>query len=132
MARCRVLVVEDEPDIQHVIRLTVEAAGHDVIEAASLAEAFQALTAERIEVFVVDRLLPDGDGLDLCRAIRGRHASVPVLVVTAWHEAGDGDAATAAGATEVLLKPFDPDALAASVDRLCASAPNGSAANGAA
>jgi DNA-binding response OmpR family regulator len=124
MAGCRVLVVEDEPDIVTVVRLVLEAAGHTTDAAGSLAEARARLA--RIpgpQVVIVDRRLPDGDGLDLVRAIRTTRREVPVLVLSAVVSAEAFVAARESGATLVMTKPFEPDALEVAVHDLCRQAP---------
>jgi DNA-binding response OmpR family regulator len=122
MAGCHVLVVEDEPDIVLIIRLVLEAAGHTMEAVETLGEARTRLAAAPPPGLVIlDRRLPDGDGLDLVREV-GRHAPpIPVLMLSAVVSAEDSAAAIATGATRVMAKPFEIDALEAVVDELCAT-----------
>lgn len=87
----RVLLVEDDPEQRHVFALVLSARGHEVVECATLAEA---RAAPACDVAFVDRRLPDGDGLDLVRALPCR----------AWLLTGDDDDVD----VPVLLKPVRP------------------------
>jgi DNA-binding response OmpR family regulator len=124
MATCRVLVVEDDPDIVTVIRLILEAAGHTVDVATRLAEGHARLNhVPPPQLVIIDRRLPDGDGLELVRALKALRPEVPVLVLSAVVSALEFRAAHHAGATRVIDKPFEPDALEAAVEELCRQAP---------
>jgi DNA-binding response OmpR family regulator len=123
MTSCRVLVVEDDPDIVTVIGLILEAAGHTVDVATTLAQGYARLDhVPPPQVVIVDRRLPDGDGLELVRALKARRPEVPVLVLSAVVSALAFRAAHHAGATRVIDKPFEPDALEAAVEALCRQA----------
>jgi DNA-binding response OmpR family regulator len=123
MTSCRVLVVEDDPDIVRVIGLILEAAGHTVDIVTTLAQGHARLNhVPPPQVVIVDRRLPDGDGLDLVRALKARRPEVPVLVLSAVVSALEFRAAHLAGATRVIDKPFEPDALEAAVEALCRQA----------
>jgi DNA-binding response OmpR family regulator len=118
----RILVVEDEPDIATIFRMLLGSAGHAVAHAPELAAARELLEqGPTPDLVILDVLLPDGDGIDLCREIRGRGPSPPVLVITADESASER--AAAAGADLVLVKPFDPDDLEARVERLLEGRP---------
>jgi DNA-binding response OmpR family regulator len=123
MAGCRVLVVEDDPDIVRLIELILKPAGHTVDVATTLAQGHARLDhVPPPQVVIVDRRLPDGDGLELVRALKARRPEVPVLVLSAAVSALDFRAAHHAGATRVIDKPFEPDALEAAVEALCRQA----------
>lgn len=116
------LVVEDEPDIVAVIGLSLPPPRYALLVADSIAAARRLLaTAPAPQVAVVDWVLPDGDADALCRELKSRRPAPPVVVLTARGTARD--AALAAGADEFILKPFDPDALQATVDRLVSRRP---------
>jgi DNA-binding response OmpR family regulator len=124
MASCRVLVVEDDPDIVMVIRLILEPAGYTMEVATTLAEAHARLSHfPAPQVVIVDRRLPDGDGLEFVRALKARRPEVRVLVLSAVVSALDFRAAHHAGATRVMDKPFEPDELEAAVEELCRQVP---------
>jgi DNA-binding response OmpR family regulator len=118
----RILVVEDEPDIATIFRMLFGSAGHAVAHAPELAAARELLEhGPAPDLVILDVLLPDGDGIDLCRELRTRGPSPPVVVITA--DASAGERAAAAGADLVLVKPFDPDDLEARVERLLEGRP---------
>ncbi len=94
----RVLIVEDDPHQRHVLALVVAGRGHEPIECADLACA---RAAPPCDIALVDRNLPDGDGLDLARELAGR-----VYLLT-----GDDQLDEREAGTRVLLKPVRPDEL---------------------
>jgi len=117
-ARPTVLICEDEPHLRELIRISLGGA-YDIVEAASVTEAREALQRTRPDLALVDLMLPGGSGLDVLRAVHERAGSrVPVVVVTAWATGEYRQAAEEAGATAFLPKPFVPDELAELVERL--------------
>ena len=117
----RILVVEDEPDIAAVLRMLLTAVGYVVLLACDLATARAALAAPPPpDLVILDIVLPDGNGLDLCRELKATRPSLPVLVLTA--RAQEQAEAAAAGADLVLTKPFELEALEAAVGQLAGDA----------
>ena len=117
----QVLVVDDNPGLRLVARAMLEAAGHEVAEAGSGAEALDALCGRRADVVLCDLSLPGMDGLQTIRELR---ALQPGLKVVALSRVGLSESgvdvlgqARAAGAAETLCKPFDLAAVAAAVER---------------
>ncbi len=102
----RVLVVDDDPDVRYVLERALQRDGHAVATAVDLASARAALEASDTDVIVLDLGLPDGSGVDLCRALRAERETVPVLVVTARSEVARRVEALDAGADDFLAKPF--------------------------
>src|ERR1700693_6199870 len=100
--RVRVLIVEDEDSIAEPLAEGLRREGFDVVRAATGAEA---LTAGDADVVLLDLRLPDMDGLDVCRRIRGRSA-VPIIVVTARGEEADRVVGLELGADDYVVKPF--------------------------
>ena len=116
----RVLLVEDDEDGAMLMTMTLEREGAEVHHAASLAAALDALAGEGFEVLVADLELPDGTGVDLLTRCREQR---PELARRSLALTGHADAATAArlvaaGFTEVLAKPAQPDALVARIAHL--------------
>jgi DNA-binding response OmpR family regulator len=121
MPACHVLIIEDDTDVAVVIALCVESRGHtsEVVDTCAAAQA-RLQQHPRPDVLILDRVLPDGDGLDLCRELlRVSAVALPTLVLTAAVYGDWRAEAEAAGAHVILAKPFDPDALADAVTRLC-------------
>ncbi len=112
--RSRILIVEDEADIRRFVRLTLEAEGYEVFEAASLQRGLIEAGTRRPDALVLDLGLPDGDGVDLIRDLRGWSA-MPVIVLSARSAEADKIAALDAGADDYLVKPFGAGELLARV-----------------
>lgn len=109
----RVLVVEDDHKLAGFLKRVLEEEGYDVVTFHSKALALAALDRETPDLIIVDRMLPDGDGLDLCAsAARQRHGA-PVLVLTAMGELADRVEGFDRGADDYVLKPFEIDELLA-------------------
>ncbi|HOM13842.1 MAG TPA: two-component system response regulator KdpE [Rubrivivax sp.] len=114
MNAIRILIVEDEADIRRFVRLTLEAEGYEVFEAASLQRGLIEAGTRRPDALVLDLGLPDGDGVDLIRDLRGWSA-MPVIVLSARSAEADKIAALDAGADDYLVKPFGAGELLARV-----------------
>lgn len=115
-----ILLVEDDPSVRKLVRLTLELEGHEVTVVARGADAVA--TAERLDVdlVVLDVMLPGLDGLDVCRALRANAvtASLGVVMLSARAQASDVDAGFAAGADAYVTKPFEPLDLVSRVDEV--------------
>lgn len=113
------LVVEDEPDLTRLLRLIFDPARFTVRTASDLATARLTLARSPLpDLAIIDVILPDGSGLDLCRELKAMKPTLPVVVLTAM--IATRNEALAAGANAFITKPFDPDALVAEVERLLA------------
>ena len=109
----RVLIADDDIVVRDVVRRYLERDGLDVSIARDGSEALRLLGAERIDVAVLDVMMPGPDGLTLCRSLRQRgDYSVPVILLTALGEEDDRIAGLEAGADDYLTKPFSPRELA--------------------
>jgi signal transduction histidine kinase/ActR/RegA family two-component response regulator len=109
----RVLVVDDDVDARELLAAIIRDAGGMTVAAASVAEARNAMTAVVPDAIVSDVAMPDVDGYDFARGVRGsgRGGSVPLVAVTAYTCAEDRERAMAAGFDAHLGKPFEPRAL---------------------
>ncbi len=101
------LVVDDEPDIRELLRLTLERMDIQVITAASLAEARERLAEGTFAFCLTDMRLPDGSGLDLVRSIQQRELELPVAVITAYGNVESAVESLKAGAFDFVSKPVD-------------------------
>jgi two-component system, OmpR family, response regulator len=108
--RGRVLVVEDDPRLGPIVR-DVLSASWDVELVTTRVDALEAALHRLFDVLVVDRRLPDGDGLDVVADLRRLRVATPALMLTALGEVHDRVAGLDAGANDYLVKPFDFDEL---------------------
>ena len=109
-----ILLVEDEEDIATLVRTYLEREGFGVTWVTRGADALLALEQGEFRLALLDLQLPDGDGLDLCRAIRDS-SRLPVVIVTARDEEIDRIVGLELGADDYVTKPFSPRELIARV-----------------
>jgi two-component system KDP operon response regulator KdpE len=107
-----VLVVEDEAQVRRFLRVSLTSHGYRVVEATSVREAEQLATSHNPDLFVLDLGLPDGDGIDLTRTLRG-WTRAPIIVLSARGREEDKVSALDAGADDYLTKPFGVNELLA-------------------
>ena len=112
-----VLVVEDETSIASFVALYLKNAGYRVQTAGTGQEALDAVGRERPDLIVLDLMLPDLDGIEVCRRIR-RSADIPILMLTARDEDVDKIIGLEVGADDYLTKPFNPRELVARVNSI--------------
>ncbi|MDB5947254.1 MAG: two component transcriptional regulator, winged helix family [Ramlibacter sp.] len=108
------IVIEDEPQIRRFVRGALEAEGWQVHEADTMQKGLTQAGTRKPDLLVLDLGLPDGDGLDLIRDVRGWSA-VPIIVLSARSDEADKIAALDAGADDYLTKPFGAGELLARV-----------------
>ena len=103
-----VLVIEDEPDIRKTIDYNLSKESFKVVQAASIEEGEKALASNKIDVIILDLMLPDGSGLTLCRDIKSEPntKSIPVIILTAKTEEVDRVVGFELGADDYVTKPF--------------------------
>jgi len=120
----RVLVADDDVVVRDIVRRYLERDGHEVRVAGDGNEALRVLGTERIDVAVLDVMMPGPNGLSLCRTLRqGGDYTVPVILLTALSEEDDRIAGLEAGADDYLTKPFSPRELALRVRSVLRRAP---------
>jgi DNA-binding response OmpR family regulator len=107
-----VLVVEDDARIRSVIRMALDGEGYEILDAESGEAASRVFGSDPVDVVVLDLMLPDTNGFDVCRAIR-HDSGVPILILSARSDTHDVVAGLEAGADDYLTKPFAPKELAA-------------------
>jgi two-component system KDP operon response regulator KdpE len=112
MSGPRVLVVDDEPQILRALQMKLRGAGYSVETAATAQEALMKAGMRPPEAIVLDLLLPDGRGTDVCRELR-RWNTAPILVLSAVGEEKEKIEALDAGADDYVTKPFSGDELLA-------------------
>jgi two-component system, OmpR family, KDP operon response regulator KdpE len=108
----RVLVVDDERQILRALRVILRDADFEVVTAQSVKEALDAAALRAPDAAIVDLILPDGNGIDVCRSIR-EWSQMPILVLSAVGEEAEKIRALDAGADDYVTKPFAPGELIA-------------------
>src|SRR5438477_9604526 len=109
----RVLVAEDDQRLRESLARVLTFEGYDVALAADGAAALNLIEASEPDVVVLDVMMPNVDGLEVCRTMRARGNHTPVLMLTARHEVSDRVAGLDAGADDYLVKPYALDELLA-------------------
>jgi two-component system phosphate regulon response regulator PhoB len=106
----RILVVDDDPDLLELVRLNLSQAGFEVDVAATGGEAMQSLQAACPDLVVLDLMLPDVSGTDLCRQLRSdpSFAELPIIMLTARADEVDRVVGFELGADDYVTKPFSP------------------------
>ena len=110
----KILVVDDEPNIIALAKLYLERDGYQVEEARNGQEALSKQSAANPDLIILDLMLPDIDGFEVCRQIR-RKSNVPIMMLTARKEDVDKIVGLEMGADDYLTKPFNPRELVARV-----------------
>jgi two-component system, OmpR family, response regulator len=109
----RILVVDDDPEIRKLLARYIESQGFRVLLAASCHELRDKLATNAVDLIVLDVMLPDGSGLEVCRDLRAQRSSVPIILLTALKEDVDRIIGLEIGADDYLGKPFNPRELIA-------------------
>ncbi|MBS0418260.1 MAG: response regulator [Proteobacteria bacterium] len=116
----RILAVDDSAAMRQMVGITLSGAGHEVEQAADGCEALQKAEAMRFDLVITDVNMPKMDGITLVRELRGlqSYKYVPLLVLTTEATAERKQAGKAAGATGWLVKPFNPERLIATINKV--------------
>jgi two-component system, OmpR family, response regulator MprA len=114
----RVLVVEDDPAVRGSLERALKLEGHDALFASTGLEGLDLVRDRVPDVVVLDLGLPDIDGLEVCRRLRGSGDRTPVLILTAREGVSERVAGLDAGADDYLVKPFSLDELFARIRAL--------------
>lgn len=104
--KTKILVVDDEMDIRNVLRINLESEGYEVVEASNGMDALNILDSEKIDLMVLDIMMPIMDGLEVCRKVREKH-KLPILMLSAKAEDMDRIQGIMTGADDYLCKPFN-------------------------
>ena len=130
----QVLVVDDEPNIRELVQVALKFHGCSVTTAASGRDALRQAEAARPDLIVLDVMLPDMDGFEVCRRLRAAGNEVPVIFLTARDTSSDTVTGLAIGGDDYVTKPFSVEALVARVRavlrRASRSAPDAQGAAG--
>ena len=126
MAR-RILLVEDEPGLVLTLTDRLEAEGYHVDSAIDGETAIARASAEPFDVILLDVMLPRRDGFDVCRTVRQRGVTAPILMLTARGQVVDRVVGLKLGADDYLTKPFEMAELLARIEALLRRAPQAAA-----
>ena len=113
----KILLVEDEENLRHIIASYLRKEGFVVVEAGDGEDALQKFTDDEFSLIVLDLMLPKKNGYDVCKSIRTQ-SQVPVLMLTARDTEHDELKGFSCGADEYITKPFSPDILMARIKSL--------------
>jgi two-component system response regulator MprA len=109
----RILVVDDERAVRESIERALRLEGYEVVQAADGAEALGSVAGQAPDAMVLDLMMPQVDGLEVCRQLRSEGDRLPILVLTARDSVSDRVRGLDAGADDYLVKPFALDELLA-------------------
>ncbi|WP_273851022.1 response regulator transcription factor [Guptibacillus spartinae] len=111
----KILVVDDEMSILTLLQFNLEQAGYEVVTAEDGAQALDVVEAENPNCIILDLMLPEMDGLEVCKELRQRHIHTPVLMLTAKDDEFDKVLGLELGADDYMTKPFSPREVVARV-----------------
>jgi len=111
----RILAVDDELQILRALKLVLRTAGYEVLTAASVEQALDVAALSPVDGAIIDLLLPDGDGIELCERLR-EWSSMPIIVLSAVGEEAEKVRALRSGADDYVTKPFGPEELVARLE----------------
>ena len=115
----KILVLEDEQSIRSFVVINLKRSGYEPIEAATGAEALQKMKENPdIKVALLDIMLPDIDGFEVCRQIRATNSRMGIIMLTARTQEMDKVTGLMTGADDYVTKPFSPAELTARIDAL--------------
>lgn len=114
----RILVIEDDPDINQLININLSDDNHDVERCDNGRRGLQLAMKGRYDAIILDLMLPEVDGLDICRQLRAAEKTTPILMLTARTSEADRVVGLEMGADDYLTKPFSVRELQARVKAL--------------
>ena len=110
MKKYKIMAVDDEPDIVKLVKISLEMANFEVVEAFGGQEALDKVQAAQPDLILLDIMMPDINGFQVCEKIKADPATkhIPVILLTAKGQRGDAEQGLNAGADDYIIKPFDP------------------------
>ena len=117
MTNATILIIEDDPDILVLIDYNLQLEGYNILKARTGREGIELALSEKPDLILLDILLPDFSGLQICKKLKisDQAHDIPVIMLTALSENRDIIAGLEAGASDYITKPFSPKVLAARV-----------------
>jgi two-component system chemotaxis response regulator CheY len=116
----RILTIDDSKTIRDMLRMTLAGAGFEVLQAVDGQEGVEVMDREKVDLVITDINMPRMNGYEVVRHLRGNpsHKTLPILVLTTESDTDKKHLAREAGATGWMVKPFDPDRLLATVNKV--------------
>ncbi|NLN06885.1 MAG: response regulator transcription factor [Firmicutes bacterium] len=108
----KILVVDDEPKIRRIVEQSLRKDAYKVIHAADGREAIQKVEEDRPDLIVLDLMMPEMDGFEVCRVLRSKGDNTPVIILSAIDELEDKALGFNLGVDDYVTKPFSPSELA--------------------
>ncbi len=120
MAKARILLVEDEPDLAETTKIMLEMGGYEVIVAANGMDGLSKIESEKPDVAILDISLPEMNGFDICRKIKcnKHYRHIPVIMFSFKFQPNDITFAKALGADEYITKSAEPEILIRKIEEL--------------
>ena len=117
MAKKRILVVEDDRDINELIRYNLEREGFEVLSLYDGGQVVDIVSTRKPDLILLDLMLPECDGLDICRQLKSEHSTknIPIIMITAKGTESDVVIGLSLGADDYIPKPFSPNVLLARI-----------------
>jgi len=119
-ARARVLVVDDEPDLVHILEFGLKSAGYQVEVAADGQEGLKKARETKPDIILLDLMLPKLDGYKVCRLLKfdERYRQIPIIILSARTQEGDQALAKEMGANRFITKPYEFGEILAHIEAL--------------
>jgi len=120
VGEAKILVVEDEPYIRQILEVQLRTSGYSVVTAENGIKALEIVNEERPDLVLLDLMMPDMDGAEVCKRLKERYetSNVPVIILTAKSDLGEKVRTLECGANDYLTKPYELDELLARVRNL--------------
>lgn len=120
MAKKKILIIEDESDLVDLVKIRLEANQYDVISAPDGKAGLEKIKKERPDLIILDVLMPEMDGFEVCRKIRvdDKYKKIPVIMLTVKFQPSDLKFARDLGADAYITKPFEPEVLLEYIKKL--------------
>jgi len=120
MQKKRILIIEDEESLLRLETILLTVNGYEVSNASTGKDALEKLSCEQFDLVLLDIMLPDIDGYEICSRIKEdpRHAGIPVVMLTGRKSSGDQERGASCGADAYLTKPFKSAMIIEVIERL--------------
>jgi len=113
-----ILLVEDEENLQEALKLNLELEGYEITSAYDGAQALEAVQKEYFNLIILDVMLPELDGIQVCETVRLNNPDIPILILSARNSSSDRILGLKKGADDYLTKPFNLEELLLRVNKL--------------